>query len=90
MRNEINSCSVAINSKSTNDSDGFVAQITVVSKAFPSMNIRDVQLQEWKFRGKKSIPYRHAGMCECAWVDDHKVDVSAGFVEAVDNCSLVV
>ncbi len=82
---------VADGSEARDAADGKVGQERVVTERLARMHVRQVQLDEWQRHPGEGIAQRHAGVRECAGVDDDEIDaVTARRVDAADQFMLRV
>jgi len=85
QRSILNSSFVAKSSQTCNHSLSLVTQITMMSKRLPLMHICDMDLEEGYIHASQRISQGYTGMGEGTWIDDYSVDVTAGFVDAIDQ-----
>jgi hypothetical protein len=61
-----------------------------MAERLSGINVRNMHLYKRNLKSRKRIANRNARVRESAGVDDDKVDLSASFVDSVDDRALVV
>jgi len=90
LGDKFNSSAVSECAQPTNYGNSLVAQETLVAEFFASMHITDVNFNEGNSNSTERVAQSDTGVRQTSGVDDNIIAFSSGFVDAIDNVTLVI
>lgn len=66
---------VALRAKSSDSAAGYIGEVRLMAKTFPSENIRQVDLDKGYVNSKQGVAKSDAGMGVGGWIQNDKFDI---------------
>lgn len=87
---ELDGRTISESAQSTDHGNSLVAQEAFVAELFASMNIADVNFNEWNSDSTQSVAQSDTGMRQTSGVDDNIIAFPSCLMDAIDDVAFMV